>query len=220
MEQPPPTTPPRLRTRERQREDTRQRIYDAAMDIFRRDGFQVARVDDVAKAAGVSHGTFYFHFATKDDVLIQCLRASEMRVAAAIDAVPAEESLLAVLDVAAGVITREWENEPKLFPEVAMVALRYLFSGTIAQKVATGAPEPTQGPQSLTSAVLAGRMRAAAERGELTKLLPAPVLSDLCLLNLFAGTLSWCGDPQARPLALVLGGVVRLFLDGVRPPAA
>ena len=74
-----PTPPPRIRSRERQREDTRQRIYDAAMEIFRRDGFEVARVDDVAKAAGVSHGTFYFHFATKDEVLIQCLRASEAR---------------------------------------------------------------------------------------------------------------------------------------------
>ena len=214
----PPTPPPRVRSRERQREDTRQRIYDAAMEIFRRDGFQVARVDDVAKAAGVSHGTFYFHFATKDEVLIQCLRASETRVAAAIDAVPADADLLTVLDTAGGVIAKEWEGEPRLFPDVAMVALRYLFSGTYAQMVATGATEPTTGPQSLTSAVLAGRFRAAAERGELTRLLPAPVLSDLCLLNLFAATLSWCADPSARPLALVLRGVVRLFLGGVRAP--
>src|SRR6516225_12220817 len=96
----PSSPPPRTRSRERQREDTRQRIYDAAMDIFRRDGFEVARVDDVAKAAGVSHGTFYFHFATKDEVLIQCLRASEMRVVAAIEAVPAGAPLIAVLDAA------------------------------------------------------------------------------------------------------------------------
>src|SRR6516225_1064962 len=108
----PSSPPPRTRNRERQREDTRQRIYDAAMDIFRRDGFDAARVDDVARAAGVSHGTFYFHFATKDEVLIQCLRASETRVAAAIEAVPADAALLSVLDVAAGVIAQEWENEP------------------------------------------------------------------------------------------------------------
>jgi AcrR family transcriptional regulator len=189
------------------------------MEIFRRDGFQIARVDDVAKAAGVSHGTFYFHFATKDEVLIQCLRASEARVAAAIESVPPEAGLLAVLDVAASIIAQEWEGEPRLFPDVAMVALRYLFSGTYAQMVATGATEPTTGPQSQTSTVLVGRFRGAAERGELTRLLPAQVLSDLCLLNLFAATLSWCADPSARPLGMVLGGVVRLFLDGVRGPA-
>src|SRR5215813_12318999 len=93
MEFPTPLT--RFRIRERQREDTRQRIYEAAMEIFRRDGFELARVDDVTKAAGVSHGTFYFHFATKDEVLVQCLRASETRVCAGIDAVGADAPLLA-----------------------------------------------------------------------------------------------------------------------------
>src|SRR5580692_12417419 len=101
------TPPPRSRSRERQREDTRQRIYDASMQIFRRDGFEVARVDDVAKAAGVSHGTFYFHFATKDEVLIQCLRASEVRVAAAIEGVPVGAPLMAVLGAAAAAVAQE-----------------------------------------------------------------------------------------------------------------
>jgi AcrR family transcriptional regulator len=229
----PSSTPPRTRSRERQREDTRQRIYDAAMEIFRRDGFDAARVDDVARAAGVSHGTFYFHFATKDEVLIQCLRASEMRVAAAIEAVPADAGLLPVLDVAARVIAEEWETEPRLFRDVALVALRYLFAGTVAEMVAKaapaaldpGSPAPAAPPphQSLTSATLVGRFSVAAERGDLSRLLPAQVLADLCLVNLFAATLSWCaGDAQVRslPLPIVLSGVVRLFLDGVRGRAA
>jgi AcrR family transcriptional regulator len=240
----PPSTPqaPRLKTRERQREDTRQRIYDAAMDIFRRDGFEVARVDDVAKAAGVSHGTFYFHFATKDEVLIQCLRASEMRVMASIEAVPAGAPLIAVLDAASAAIAKEWEGDPKLFPDVATVALRYLFRGHVAQMASThdthaDAPkpvvEPTNGaksrapagngavrsePKSLTAVVLAQRFTASAERGELSRLLPPDVLATLCLVNLFAATLSWCADPAARPLQLTLAGMSRLFLDGVRGP--
>src|ERR1700748_1743537 len=111
----PPTTP-RMRSRERQREDTRQRIYDAAMEIFRRDGFEVARVDDVAKAAGVSHGTVYFHFATKDEVLMHCLRASQPRVVAVIDPVPANAPQIAVLDAATSAIALEWEGDPQLFP--------------------------------------------------------------------------------------------------------
>src|SRR5262249_274010 len=157
------TPSPRMRSRERQREDTRQRIYDAAMEIFRRDGFEVARVDDVAKAAGVSHGTFYFHFATKDEVLIQCLRASEVRVVACIEAVPQGAPLIAVLDAASTAIAQEWEGDPKLFPDVAMVAARHLFRGHVAQMaahtpgVAPAHPEtprppaPAAGPRSLTS---------------------------------------------------------------------
>ncbi len=225
----PSSPPPRVRSRERQREDTRQRIYDAAMEIFRRDGFDVARVDDVAKAAGVSHGTFYFHFATKDEVLIQCLRASEVRVAAMISAVPVDAPVLAVLDAAAVAITQEWEGDPRLFPDVAMVAARYLFRGHVNQMAThdaasnNGGPssgaKPTATPEaakSLTAEVLATRFAAAAERGELSALLPAEVLANLCLVNLFAATLSWCADPTVRPLGLTLAGVSRLFLDGVR----
>jgi AcrR family transcriptional regulator len=215
--------PPRARTRERQREDTRQRIYDSAMEIFRRDGFEAARVDDVARAAGVSHGTFYFHFATKDEVLIQCLRASEARVAAAIELVPDGAGLMPVVEMAASVVAREWEGDPRLFPALAMVALRYLFRGSVTMMASGGRTEaapPAPGePKSLTSAVLAGRFRTAAERGELTKLLPPQVLADLYLVNIFAATLAWCGDPSSRTLEITLLGVTRLFLDGVRGPA-
>jgi AcrR family transcriptional regulator len=196
------------------------------MEIFRRDGFEVARVDDVAKAAGVSHGTFYFHFATKDEVLIQCLRASEVRVVAGIEAVPQGAPLIAVLDAASTAIAQEWEGDPKLFPDVAMVAARYLFRGHVAQMAAATGPDtpaqsqpvPAVEPKSLTSAVLAQRFNAAADRGELSRLLPPEVLASLCLMNLFAATLSWCSDPSARPLAVTLAGMSRLFLDGVRGP--
>ena len=198
----------------------------------------MARVDDVAKAAGVSHGTFYFHFATKDEVLIQCLRASEVRVVAIIDAVPADAPLLAVLDAASVAITQEWEGDPRLFPDVAMVAARHLFRGHVTQMAshegtgpasgskptATAVYEGGSGPKSpeaaksLTSAVLASRFASAAERGELSGLLPPEVLANLCLVNLFAATLSWCADPTVRPLGLTLAGMSRLFLDGVRGP--
>jgi hypothetical protein len=51
-------------------------------------------------------------------------------------------------------------------------------------------------------------------------MLPAEVLANLCLVNLFAATLSWCADPAARPLGLTLAGMSRLFLDGVRGAVA
>lgn len=223
-----PAPPQKARTRDRQREDTRQRIYDAAMEIFRRDGFESARVDDVARAAGVSHGTFYFHFATKDEVLIQCLRASETRVVAALDEVSVEKGLVPALETVCAMIASEWEGDPAIFRDVGLVALRYLFKGEVANITAALDPNalPAGGasapgprgpePKSQTSAALVSRFRAAAERDEVTRLLPAQVLSDLFLMNVFAATLSWCADPGGRPLGMILAGVVRLFLDGAR----
>lgn len=43
-------------------------LLDAALVVFGERGFHLARVDDVCEQAGVSHGTFYLYFASKEDV--------------------------------------------------------------------------------------------------------------------------------------------------------
>jgi len=42
-------------------------LLDAARDEFARSGLERARVEDVARRAGISKGAFYLHFRTKDD---------------------------------------------------------------------------------------------------------------------------------------------------------
>lgn len=49
------------------RPDTRDALLDAAKDEFARRGLERARVEDIARRAGISKGAFYLHFATKDD---------------------------------------------------------------------------------------------------------------------------------------------------------
>ena len=50
---------------------TRQRLLDAAADVFDRIGYHAARVDDVVAAAESSHGTFYLYFTSKEDLFEQ-----------------------------------------------------------------------------------------------------------------------------------------------------
>jgi len=47
---------------------TRQQLVDAARRIFARDGFELARVEDIAAAAGKTRGAFYANFSDKEDV--------------------------------------------------------------------------------------------------------------------------------------------------------
>ena len=49
-------------------ERTRLRLLDAARMVFEKRGYHGAAVADIAKAAGVAHGTFYKYFESKDDV--------------------------------------------------------------------------------------------------------------------------------------------------------
>jgi AcrR family transcriptional regulator len=48
---------------------TRAGLVAAAREVFEEKGFAATRMGDVAQAAGVSHGTVYTYFETKDELL-------------------------------------------------------------------------------------------------------------------------------------------------------
>ena len=50
---------------------TRERILDAAAQLFRERGFGGIGVADLMKAAGLTHGGFYGHFESKEDLMAQ-----------------------------------------------------------------------------------------------------------------------------------------------------
>lgn len=56
-----------------QRQETYDSILSAALDLFVSRGFEGTSVDAIAEAAGVTKGAIYFHFATKDDMLLALL---------------------------------------------------------------------------------------------------------------------------------------------------
>ena len=51
------------------RVSARQRILDAAEELFAAQGFHQTQISDIVKAASTGNGTFYKHFATKQDIL-------------------------------------------------------------------------------------------------------------------------------------------------------
>ncbi len=75
-----PIDPDRPTQRERQRAETRERLFQAAIDEFRREGVAGARIERIASAVGVVRGTFYFHFPTKEHVLEELQLRSQERI--------------------------------------------------------------------------------------------------------------------------------------------
>jgi AcrR family transcriptional regulator len=53
-----------------QRETRRQQILQAALRCFSRDGFHATTTADIVRESGVSQGTLYLYFATKDDIVV------------------------------------------------------------------------------------------------------------------------------------------------------
>ncbi|MCX2721219.1 TetR/AcrR family transcriptional regulator [Roseibium salinum] len=53
--------------------ENRRRILEVASRLFRDKGFDAVSVAEVMKAAGLTHGGFYGHFNSKDDLIAQSL---------------------------------------------------------------------------------------------------------------------------------------------------
>ncbi|WP_405092892.1 TetR/AcrR family transcriptional regulator [Micromonospora sp. NBC_01392] len=87
--------------RTRRREDTRQRLFVAAVDLIAEQGFSATTVDDIAARAGVAKGTVYYNFESKTALFEELLRhgigllTAEFR--AAVDGLPPREALAALV---------------------------------------------------------------------------------------------------------------------------
>jgi AcrR family transcriptional regulator len=192
-----------LTGRDLQREETRRRLRDAALDVYRRDGFATARIDDIARAVGVSRGTFYFHFPAKEDVLADLLREAEANVARAVERVPSSAPIKKSLEALCVAFAKQWENERELFPEVGGVALRRAAATLRKDEV------------SATHRALAVALGCAIDRRELSRHFAPDTLADMYLINVFAATLAWCARPDF-PLVRALAAATELFLEGAR----
>jgi TetR/AcrR family transcriptional repressor of nem operon len=62
-----------MRVTREQMGENRRRILDAASRLFRDKGFDAVSVAEVMKAAGLTHGGFYGHFDSKDDLIAQTI---------------------------------------------------------------------------------------------------------------------------------------------------
>lgn len=115
----------------------RSRVLQAAVVAFSRHGYHEVTVDDVCRAAGIAKGSFYRHFASKEDLFFAGARAAGAAVAARLAAASAggraagewEEAVLAeavnpeigiLLDLA-GLAARQREGAAEVLAEVLLV---------------------------------------------------------------------------------------------------
>lgn len=59
--------------------ENRERILDVASTLFREKGFDGIGIADIMKAAGMTHGGFYRHFESKDDLIDQASQKALVR---------------------------------------------------------------------------------------------------------------------------------------------
>ena len=180
-----PSTPT---SREQKRLETRQRIYEAALAEFREAGFQKAQIDRIVERAGVARGTFYFHFPTKEHVLLELQRREEQAATDRITASPVQaknlsEYLHQVMDVIVSERERGNEEDQVLMREMLAMYVREPRAGFI---------EPMQEPLLVE---MIDFFHECAERGELRDDLSPEELVGIFMRSLFG----WVAIDVERP---------------------
>ena len=78
---------------QRKQQFVRDAIWDAAIDLFDRKGFDETTVDEIAQAAGTSRRSFFRYFESKSDLLAQSVVSYGTALTDAIESCPADCSL-------------------------------------------------------------------------------------------------------------------------------
>lgn len=152
-------------------------ILDAALTVFSARGFAAAKLDDVAKEAGVSKGTLYLYFASKE-ALFEAMALELMRVPvmAQLETIAKAETSTEALRQLVQFMTRMLEDPrrsalPKLiiaesagFPELASIWLKTVIQ-PVRERLA----------QLIEAGIASGEFRAV-DPWETTKLVIAPFL--------------------------------------------
>ena len=176
---PVPTSMPspfaRISPRERQRSETRERIFEAAIAEFRRVGFERTSISDIAKAAEVSRPSIYAHFPTLDHVLFELGWRCALQIVRRLEPAQTLKQTLdrlaeAILEVEAGVGDR-W-----LFRELISVFSR---RSAVPEFDLADIPVLTELQRRFERARLAGELRPRMQPDQAARLCLSAVLGHL-----------------------------------------
>jgi AcrR family transcriptional regulator len=199
-----------LASREAQKQATRRRVLEAARDLFDEIGYDAATVRTIADRAGVSVGSVFTTFTSKDDILSQVMldRLEELygeiqnvtphlrgstadRVRSLFAVLYAFETRRVKLFLAHIAASYSWRNEPSTVPYGRNVRLR---------------------------AMLAEGLRNGVERGDVREDADIDTLID-CLMAAYAWNyrLAASQGASAETMTALMDKQIGLILEGAAP---
>jgi AcrR family transcriptional regulator len=114
-------------TREDSRDQTTQRLLDAAQKLIAKKGLSAASVEDIAAAAGYTRGAFYSNFSSKGDLFIELLRRDHQKTTAELNALRSDTLSLDQIQTRARSIYAQLYHDNESFmnwTEARMLAAR------------------------------------------------------------------------------------------------
>ncbi|MBP8136697.1 MAG: TetR/AcrR family transcriptional regulator [Candidatus Eisenbacteria bacterium] len=202
-----------LTRRERKKVDTRRRIFEAAISLFREKGFEATTVDEITEKADVGRGTFFNYFPKKESVLAwlseEKLLVAEQDLPAMLESPrPTREKLVELYAAAASV----YDSEPELARYVLGEWLRRAF-------------QPTADVEKRWQKLVLDLLQQGRSQGEIREDVE-PLRAESTLTAVYFSTVFqylFANDQCATPIANLREELVQRFdivLDGLVPATA
>jgi AcrR family transcriptional regulator len=192
-----------LSRRERKKRETRQRLMETALRLFREHGYDATTVEEITEAADVAKGTFFNYFETKEAVLpaLAGLRLQQL-----------EESLLPEHDAPASPVAR-------IKLALRLVAEDPLSDPVLTQRIfAAGMRHQGMHPVHALMKLLSEQVRQAQAAGEIRADLDPLYLGSVIRATFFQQIMLWHCGYRPTPLPELLDETVDLLLDGIAGP--
>lgn len=111
--------------RKRQKAQTRERVVEAALELFTRKGIVGTTTADIARSIGMSHGVIFLHFPKRDDLVMAVIDEFGRRLSTEFrKAMQGELSLRAVLQAHLRVLEEFEPFYARLIGEEALLPLK------------------------------------------------------------------------------------------------
>ena len=194
----------KLSRRERKKGETRSKIIDIAMGLFRKQGFESTTMDQIAEETDVSKGTLYNYFSSKEAILHEYVQRgaaeAKSRTLALIESLPDTRSRLAAL-------FQNVSSWMKANREIYKVYVGYRM-GNLLQ------PGQDQSARSGFSTILEAVLAAGQKSGELRKDIPPQILSLHLEMMYFGLLICWLSDAKSFTFKKAHEQIINLFLEG------
>jgi AcrR family transcriptional regulator len=193
--------------REEKREATRQDILAAAGLEFMSKGYENTSVDDIAARANVAKGTFYYHFKSKDEVLLGLSLGYLKRLNETVDLKLAKgEAPLAVLVDSLVKIAHDTEA----YKDLSRHYFLAMFDKMKDELDAQYGDEPSSLPN-----IIAKIVRAAQARGDIDASWDAREAGVMIAGLSHHAQVTWIILAESRPLVRKVEDWVRVVLKGL-----
>ncbi|HXU92669.1 MAG TPA: TetR/AcrR family transcriptional regulator [Gallionella sp.] len=195
-----------MASQEDRRASTRQKILNAAAELFLTNGFEKTTIAQIVAHADIVKGTFYQHFQTKMDLLVVLGRQDGAeRVKNLIAQVMQGESALDALQRYYLVLVQWFETYPNIAEDVMLSAIRmHDPSSDVPEHVA----------HDFTRLML----KIAQERNEVRADIDINSMSIALGGAITLAVIDWCRNPEVQPLQERCKSCFRIFLQGAQSP--